>query len=92
MFVEAMASVQFQDVTRQQLEHVIHAVNQLDAFLLGIAKALREADNPILPDPIERQLDAMFDGYVMDKQRQVHAGMLGSKAAPASAGPKIELF
>ena len=93
MFVQAMASVQFQDVVRQQLEHVTHAVTRLDAHLLALAKALREPEKGEFPEPIDRQLEAMFDGYVMDRQRQAHAGSLGRKdALTAGSGPKIELF
>ncbi|MEW5788910.1 MAG: methyl-accepting chemotaxis protein [Pseudomonadota bacterium] len=91
MFVQAMASVQFQDVVRQQLEHVSHAATRLDDHLRQLAQVLRQPDTPF-PDTVARQLDAMFDGYVMDKQRQIHAGQTGRSAAAPSTGPKIELF
>ena len=92
MFVQAMASVQFQDVVRQQLDHVSHAVNRLDIHLLALGKALREPGETPFPTPIKRQLSDMFDGYVMDRQRQVHARETGNAAAPANDGPRIELF
>jgi methyl-accepting chemotaxis protein len=37
MFMETMASVQFQDVTRQQVGHVIEALERLDAHVLKLA-------------------------------------------------------
>jgi methyl-accepting chemotaxis protein len=94
MFVQAMASVQFQDVVRQQLEHVNHAVTRLDDHLRQLAKVLREPGNDSFPEPVSRQINAMFDGYVMDRQRQSHVrGTGGGKnAAPTDAGPRIELF
>jgi len=93
MFVQAMASVQFQDVVRQQLEHVNHAVTRLDTYLRQLAEVLRQPGSSTFPEPVAQQLNAMFDGYVMDKQRQAHSRSVGGKAAtPADTGPKIELF
>ena len=94
MFVQAMSSVQFQDVVRQQLEHVSHAVTRLDTHLRELAGVLRNPDSATFPEPVSRQLDSMFDGYVMDKQREVHNRSTGSNSRPASSdsGPKIELF
>jgi methyl-accepting chemotaxis protein len=93
MFVHAMASVQFQDVVRQQLEHVDHAVTSLDTHLRRLAEVLRQPGVSPFPEPVARQLNTMFDGYVMDKQREAHARSVGGKAvASAGNGPKIELF
>ena len=93
MFVQAMASVQFQDVVRQQLEHVEHAVTRLDVHLRQLAGVLRAPGASAFPESVSRQLDAMFDGYVMDKQRQAHLrSTTGKAAAPADAAPRIELF
>ena len=93
MFVQAMASVQFQDVVRQQLEHVQHAVTRLDVHLRQLAQVLRAPGASAFPESVSRQLDAMFDGYVMDKQRQAHLrSTTGKAAAPADAAPRIELF
>lgn len=41
MFLEAQASVQFQDVTRQQIEHVMQALVQLDEHASMLADRLR---------------------------------------------------
>ncbi len=93
MFVQAMGSVQFQDVVRQQLEHVNHAVTRLDTHLRQLAEVLRQPGASAFPEPVSQQLEAMFDGYVMDKQRQAHnRGVGGKAAAPSDTGPKIELF
>ena len=93
MFVAAMSSVQFQDVVRQQLEHVNHAVTRLDGHLRQLADVLRTPQTPF-PEPVAKQLDSMFDGYVMDKQREIHKRSTGnaSQAASSNSGPKIELF
>jgi len=95
MFVQAMASVQFQDVVRQQIEHVIHAHNRLDTHMGAIARVLEHSEaagEGEFPEPLSKHLDEMFDGYVMDRQRQAHARGVGSTASPADSGPRIELF
>jgi methyl-accepting chemotaxis protein len=94
MFVQAMSSVQFQDVVRQQLEHVSHAVTRLDTHLRQLAQILRAPDGAEFPEPVSKQLDSMFDGYVMDKQREIHKRSTGnaSQAVYSDSGPKIELF
>jgi methyl-accepting chemotaxis protein len=92
MFVQAMASVQFQDVVRQQVEHVSHAVTRLDTHCARLGSALRDTDPNQFPDSLERQLSDMFDGYVMDSQRQSHRRAVGEAAQASQSGPKIELF
>ena len=46
MFMDTLASVQFQDVTRQQLEHVGAALRRLDSHAELLAERLRVTDNP----------------------------------------------
>ena len=94
MFMQAVASVQFQDVTRQQLEHVMQALQRLDKHAQDMADALRNPEHgeAALPS-METHLNDMFGGYVMDRQRQAHRGggaPMAALAAPAL--PKIELF
>ena len=101
MFMDTMASVQFQDITRQQVEHVIDCVNQIDAHAQEVARLIEHADDsssnePTLK-PLKDQLDAVYARYVMDEQRNVHERTLnqhGAKTAPATAQRKanIELF
>ncbi|MDN0085159.1 methyl-accepting chemotaxis protein [Crenobacter sp. SG2305] len=91
MFMHALASVQFQDVTRQQLEQTSHALRRLDEHLGVLAARLRqpgESDSSYMP--LTAHLDALYSGYVMEQQRQAHHSV-SSQPAPA-AGPKIELF
>ncbi len=98
MFVHAMASVQFQDVVRQRVEHVSHALERLDGHNAELAQVLDKASEKSaleqFPEPVEKHLNEMFDGYVMDSQRKVHARATGRTAptTASSAGPKIELF
>ena len=96
MFMDALASVQFQDVTRQQLEHTVDSLTRLDSHLRVLAERLEQSANPDFSyTPLAEHLDEIYSRYVMDQQRQSHADALGStpaKAGDAPANNKIELF
>ncbi len=97
LFMDAIASVQFQDVTRQQLEQLAHALSRLDEHACLMAERLRRyEDSAFVFEPLATHLDQLYAGYVMDSQRQSHHDALGGggKAARAAAanGPKVELF
>ena len=96
-----MASVQFQDITRQQVEHVIECVKHIDSHAQEIAGLIERGDDHAseirVLKPLSDQLDAMYSRYVMDEQRDVHQRTLNqgsAKATPANAPRKsnIELF
>jgi methyl-accepting chemotaxis protein len=92
MFMEVMASIQFQDVTRQQVEHVTAALHRLDTHLALLLQQLTEPAIPVDFKPLATHLNEMFDGYVMDAQRNQHSRAISSPVATASGGPKVELF
>ena len=94
MFMEVLASIQFQDVTRQQIEQVQNALNRLDSHVVQLVEMMRSRDFTNAAS-IKEHIDQMFEGYVMEKQRDVHASAMGgtNPASGASAAPqKIELF
>ena len=95
MFMETMASVQFQDVTRQQVGHVIEALQRLDEHVLKLADCLADkasvADIPAMTE----QIDRLFESYVMQSQRDEHArhsATPGPAATAGGSGPAVELF
>lgn len=94
MFLEAQASVQFQDVTRQQIEQVIQALAQLDEHAGLLARRLRTyEDSGFSYQSIAQRLETLYSGYVMEQQRMTHDGSLrrgSSGLAPAVSN--IELF
>ena len=97
MFMDTLASVQFQDVTRQQLEHVSAALRRLDSHAIMLAERLRAFENPQIDfTPLSEHLSAMFDQYVMSQQRDTHlrtlSGGSSARAGAGSEGPKVELF
>ena len=94
MFMDALASVQFQDVTRQQIEHTADAMVRLDEHMSMLAQRLDNNDGPDLAyAPLAEHLEQIYSRYVMDQQRQSHDTAMGRAASPAAgSNPKIELF
>ncbi len=95
MFMDALASVQFQDVTRQQIEHTVESLTRLDDHLGVLADRLEQSEDPgFTYTPLAHHLDEIYGRYVMDQQRQTHATAVGgaSAAAASASSNKIELF
>ena len=94
MFMDALASVQFQDVTRQQIEHTADAMVRLDEHMSTLAQRLDNSDGPeLVYAPLAEHLEQIYSRYVMDQQRQSHDTAIGRAASPAAgSNPNIELF
>jgi len=91
MFMHALASVQFQDVIRQQIEHTANAMHRLDDHLGTLANLLLQPGSADLHyTPLTAHLEAIYRDYVMDQQRQAHH--TGANQPTSAASPKIELF
>ena len=94
MFMEAQASVQFQDVSRQQIEQVMKALSQLDEHASLLSERLRAyEDANFVFTPIAQHLETLYSHYVMESQRTAHQTSLKrdtTSAAPAQS--RIELF
>ncbi len=94
MFLDALASIQFQDVTRQQVEQVASALDRLDGHTKLLAQRLENFDNPdLVIKPLAEHLDEIYSSYVMNSQRKTHDDALHvAHTGGASSGPKVELF
>ncbi len=99
MFMDTLASVQFQDITRQQLAQVIEGIGHIDSHTRTVASVLERsedyADTPPNIKPLKTEFDQLYSNYVMDQQREVHSATLGKKggvAPGATKTKKIELF
>ena len=103
MFMETMASVQFQDISRQQIEQVIKGIAHIEEHTQSIASMLERAeeyaDTPPPIKPLKDQFDVLYAAYVMDEQRAVHQRTLsGTTPAARPSTPraakasKVELF
>ena len=94
MFMEAQASVQFQDVSRQQIEQAVQALSQLDEHAGLLAERLRAYEDPTFSyQPIAQHLETLYSRYVMESQRSTHQSTLKRETASATpASSRIELF
>lgn len=102
MFMDVLASVQFQDITRQQIEQVQNALSKLDEHCETLARRMLAAEGEDFKyTPLAQHLDELYGSYVMDTQRSTHQASLGKDAGSkrtadakpaAAASPKIELF
>lgn len=95
LFMDAMASVQFQDMTRQQIEQVADALARLDGHAVLLAERLDRFDDPDYElRPLATHLDELYSNYVMSSQRTTHRSALNdsNSAAADPGGPKVELF
>jgi methyl-accepting chemotaxis protein len=93
-----MAGLQFQDVTRQVIEHVVGSLDQLGGQLTAVAGVLAGRGDVEAMAELEASLDRIREGYVMEKQRMTHAAFTGaterSDAGQRSGAvePAVELF
>ena len=86
--MEALGGVQFQDITRQRLEHVGQTLDQIADF----SQKFADPERPMADVP-DLNVDDMTGGYRMHSQRQAHARATNNEAPePAVEGPEIELF
>ncbi len=95
MFCEMLSTMQFQDITRQQIEQVQFGLKLLEDHSSTLADHLEHAGGDTLPvEPLEQQLEKLYRNYVMDSQRRSHHDTLGTPMSTPSghAGPAIELF
>jgi methyl-accepting chemotaxis protein len=94
MFMDVLAGIQFQDVTRQQIELVQNSLNHLEIHIVKLVEAMNNRTPPSSPS-IKSHLDEISSGYVMNSQRDVHATTVLSglqTVQSAKSQQKIELF
>jgi methyl-accepting chemotaxis protein len=94
MFMDALSSVQFQDVTRQQIEQVSAALDRLDSHANELAERLdRFDDQNFVFKPLAHHIDEIYKDYVMSSQRESHDSSLNrSSGSDAGSESKVELF
>jgi methyl-accepting chemotaxis protein len=97
MFMDVLASVQFQDITRQQIEIVLNAMNKLNDHAETLARRIKASEDANFTyTPLAEHLDTLYSSYVMDSQRVSHQQATHKPAKAGAAKPaasaKIELF
>jgi len=69
---EALGTVQFQDIVRQQLGHAGQSIHRLGTHAASMATALVE--NGAVPRVEDDLLRSMQETYIMQSQRNIHSG------------------
>jgi methyl-accepting chemotaxis protein len=96
LVIDLLANLQFQDVTRQQVEHVAQVMTAIDDHNAELQTFLLSTESAQSIPGIQPLLDQLYSTYVMAEQRTAHAAAMGGGVgeAPASGGGTlaIELF
>lgn len=88
-----IGSIQFQDITRQQLDNIVKGVSIVEELLADMGSALERPDMGRDYRPrLHTALDTMFHTYVMEAERTAHHGRTAPSDAVTQAPPAIELF
>lgn len=77
---EVVRSLQFQDITRQQIEHAAGPLRQLSAHVHAVAGGADPAEH----NPFAQLLQAR---YTMARERQIHHAVVGDDASAADDEP-----
>ncbi|MBF0562304.1 MAG: hypothetical protein HQL37_09840 [Alphaproteobacteria bacterium] len=89
--MELMGSIQFQDITRQQLQHLSTASMLVDDHVEAMCRVLEDTSSVPEIIPLQTLMEDVFNRYVMASQRDSHREA-GGQTAMEDGGPKIELF
>ncbi len=100
--VDTLGSLQFQDIVRQQLEHVVAGLGQLSGHMDDLASGTRNClVKPLDVATLDSRLATLQKGYAMQSQRDAHArGIGGTRNEPVAnttndasiSGKRVELF
>lgn len=91
--LEALGHMQFQDISRQQLQSVQHVLEKIVEHLVELAQQnLQERPNGIDLPPLGDLLETHRHSYVMQRQHDVHKYATGQTAHSNGNRPAIELF
>jgi methyl-accepting chemotaxis protein len=93
LVIGLLANLQFQDVTRQRIDHAVETLCALDNHNEALPRYLLEPDGALPVPQLQPVLDKMFGRYVLERQRPDHTALtVGGSAYAADSGPLVELF
>jgi len=90
--VDALGSMQFQDISRQQIEHVNLSLNTLSEHFTTLAGFAASEDNSTCYSPLEARVEALRENYVMHSQHVTHNSARGVDTQRVDELPSIQLF
>ena len=88
----ALGHMQFQDISRQQIEQVSNALDALNEHFAAVAAITSGADPSQSWPPLGERIDALRENYVMHRQHSTHNAVTQEKTGAAESRPAIELF
>lgn len=88
--VVALGHMQFQDISRQQIEHVGCALDRIVGHFAAVSAALQNGVQGQWP-PLAESIEGLREHHVMQRQRTTHDAITGGRRADESR-PAIELF
>lgn len=86
-----IGSIQFQDVTKQKLDHVAQAMEAMTRHFGQLSAVLRDPGHDHDLDGIQAAMTELMKSYVMAQERDVHNVVVGSGLAE-DKGLLVELF
>ena len=89
--VGALGHMQFQDISRQQIEQVGKALDHLNAYFAELRQVFASADPDQPWQPLADRIENLRRSYVMQSQHATHDTVAGRRTA-AEDRPAIELF
>jgi len=92
LILEMLGSIQFHDISRQQIEVIMKAIDDTNAYLDGVMEYFRTSDlgdERTLP-PFD--VDAIKQYYVMATQRKTHNRMMDDGVEEAGDGADVTFF
>ncbi len=87
----ALGQLQFQDISRQQIDQVDSALAALNDHFKNVAVIASGPDSGQPWPPLAERIEMLRENYVMHSQHAIHDAVTGRKAAVESR-PAIELF
>ncbi|MBF0345615.1 MAG: hypothetical protein HQL06_15480 [Nitrospirae bacterium] len=76
---DALVNIQFQDITRQQIELIIRGMAEIDQYIENLKTCLQKGDKHCETECSISDFDVnkIFSYYVMQKQRDIHHEVIG---------------
>jgi methyl-accepting chemotaxis protein len=89
---QSLAHMQFQDISRQQIEQVDSALDVVNTHFSTVADIVAGAHSNQPWVPLSERIDALHQDYVMHSQHVTHNALSGEDKPVADSRPPVELF
>ena len=87
--LELLAGIQFQDITRQQIELVLKTFSETGDYVKSLGQCLDGGHICVRPCKLpEFDVNDIMNYYVMEKQRDIHMEVVGSGKNDKTAGSR----